>query len=271
MSSQNSINKLDILFHELKLNSNDKKKEFVEKFAGSVRSLLEKKENEPEYFREFRSERLLNLLFELNIKKNELPSDEELAKVDTVIVLSGQLITLVENRLTFEHLKDKFQSKEVLIFPMNMMAKFPTTDQIKICHDLLHPEGEKEISIPKKWAFDIWTPYIRSKRIDGKNDTQHVEKFLPCVNGDDLMPLVFELISCDLSDRPHDILIITSQPKETERNFNNYFANKNYPHKFLFAKYTTPEFEAKKTEYFGEDIGVTVRFLLRDLAEELKE
>ena len=256
--------------------TNVNSKEFLSQFKRPVRYLLDKKTNDPSYFDQFDNEELLEfLLKETFIRSNTMPSKSDLKDMDAVFFSSGQLITLCENFITFDNIKDEITTDDIWV--TQMMAKFPTEEQKKICTNLLKQKDlfnesnsfDQEFN---KYAKFIWETCFGS--IDVRHRIKYMEcgaKYIECVNIIETCQLIQKLISKYLPDSPSKILIITVQPQQTALALENYFKNKNYPHKFYFAKNTTKDIEESKSLYFNESRGVTAGFSLRDLAEEIED
>ena len=268
-------------------NTNLDSKVFLSQFKCPVRYLHDKKNNDPSYFEQFDNKELLEfLLKETFIRSNTMPSESDLGEMDAVFFSSGQFITLCENFITFNSIKDKINIKgyfEIIttkntwikntknIWITQLMAKYPTLQQQKICsnlleqHDLFCESNKIEHQKIFKYAEFIWKELFCSLCNDSNI------KYVECVSIIDTCKLIEKLISKYLPDLPNKILIITTQPKEIASALQNYFKNKNYPHKFYFAKNTNEDLEKAKSLYFDESRGEKVRFLLRDLAEEIPE
>ena len=256
------LKKLKIGTNEINANS----KEFLSQFKCSVTYLHDKKINDPNYFEQFNHEELLEfLLKETFIKSNTMPSESDILDMNAVFFSSGQLITLCENFITYDNIKKLIVTENIWI--PHMMAKYPTTKQYEICDNLLIQHhlhiNVKNNKPTEKVVESIWDNCFRY--IDDNKKAKYVE----FVNIIDTCKLLKKLISKHLPDSPAKILIVTVQPQQTALALETYFRNRNYPHKFYFAKNTTEDIEKSKSLYFNESIGERAGFLLRDLVEEI--
>ena len=247
----------------------DNAKEYIKSSRCPI-LLLTKKDETLEYFKQFESKELFEYLSSLKIKKDVIPTPEELGDVSAIFFTSGQLITLLENAYTFFQLLEmnNLHVGSVKYWITNLMAIYPTAHQMKALEVLF-----KDLNL----SFDgteKFAPYIFRKLLQNWNKSIICPEWanasiFPFMNTKTAIPKLVDLISEELPDFPQTILIITPNPQQFERIANEKFLNTFYPHKFIYAKITHPKFEEIKMEYFDESIGVTNEFLLRDLAEEI--